>query len=627
MALDNDFERKLLRAGLYEPLSTFLATESTERTAALGKGVKEFSAANLIPAGFVGTAKIGTDLYVGDGTFLKPFSVPNISRKKIKIICVGNSISSQAQTTGNGYYNTTSVLAYVNMLSGNMLDIVETGAATRSDGYGVYGYSGATLASINTDWITNFIPSLDNINYIPDVVWAIELFANDIGQSIPYATSIQEFQIFLRTIQTKWPGVILMLRTCSQSLGWTGSMAIEYNALNTYIKSLDNGKNIFVYNNDFMSDTVNPTFPKYTTVFGTCVGTTLTVNSVVSGPTGIGIGWTVGNTGSNPYITVVNQIGDVGTYTINTPLATDITTAQNIILELYALDGLHPAPWANYLSAKEVVKCLNRFVSEPKETLVVASANPFLTGNVSLSGTGYSGTFPTGVSSASNPANATVVGTALNPGLLLTITNNASSNTVTGGSNLFLLTTYTPNLPVDVFRMFTKVKIISGADYIRSFNFSIRITDNGVVGTPVPAISQASSTTRTPYADGDILDMCTPNIRSGGVGTLISLLRIYFSVAIKEQTPVGSQIVIEIQKAGFYLPEDTSGYITLVAGTATVNAASKILTKSKISLSLKTANNPGALFVSTKTVNTSFVITSTNIADTSTVYWKIENLT
>lgn len=65
--LNNTFERKLKAAGVYEPLSTLLSTDTPERALALGTGVKQYNTLADIPAGFSGTAQVGTQLYVGDG--------------------------------------------------------------------------------------------------------------------------------------------------------------------------------------------------------------------------------------------------------------------------------------------------------------------------------------------------------------------------------------------------------------------------------------------------------------------------------------------------------------------------------------------------------------------------------
>jgi hypothetical protein len=65
------------------------------------------------------------------------------------------------------------------------------------------------------------------------------------------------------------------------------------------------------------------------------------------------------------------------------------------------------------------------------------------------------------------------------------------------------------------------------------------------------------------------------------------------------------------------------GTAVLVAGAVTVSDA-KITANSVIRLSSKTlGGTPGALFISAKVAATSFTITSTNAADTSTVYYEI----
>jgi hypothetical protein len=68
-------------------------------------------------------------------------------------------------------------------------------------------------------------------------------------------------------------------------------------------------------------------------------------------------------------------------------------------------------------------------------------------------------------------------------------------------------------------------------------------------------------------------------------------------------------------------PSRVVGTATLVAGAVTVSDT-RVTANAQISLSTNAVGGtPGALYVSAKTVNTSFVITSTNAGDTSTVNW------
>jgi hypothetical protein len=66
-----------------------------------------------------------------------------------------------------------------------------------------------------------------------------------------------------------------------------------------------------------------------------------------------------------------------------------------------------------------------------------------------------------------------------------------------------------------------------------------------------------------------------------------------------------------------------SGTATLSSGTVTVNTT-KVTANSRIYLTVQNGGlNVGSTYVSTRTAGTSFVITSTNIADASIVAWFI----
>jgi hypothetical protein len=69
----------------------------------------------------------------------------------------------------------------------------------------------------------------------------------------------------------------------------------------------------------------------------------------------------------------------------------------------------------------------------------------------------------------------------------------------------------------------------------------------------------------------------------------------------------------------------TAGTATLVAGTVTVSTTA-VTAGSKVLVSANTVSGTqGFLNVATRTVGTSFVITSSNVADTSTVDWILIN--
>lgn len=70
-----------------------------------------------------------------------------------------------------------------------------------------------------------------------------------------------------------------------------------------------------------------------------------------------------------------------------------------------------------------------------------------------------------------------------------------------------------------------------------------------------------------------------------------------------------------------------TGAATLVAGTVTVNDANVKANSAILLWTKTTGGTAGALFVTTKTAGTSFVIKSTSSTDTSVVGYAILNIT
>ena len=90
-------------------------------------------------------------------------------------------------------------------------------------------------------------------------------------------------------------------------------------------------------------------------------------------------------------------------------------------------------------------------------------------------------------------------------------------------------------------------------------------------------------------------------------------------------TMVGASAKLYISSVGN--PTSSIGTATLAAGTATITT-SNVTAASKIFLtvaSLGTVTAPQAVYISAITANTSFVITSADATDTSTVNWFIIN--
>ena len=88
----------------------------------------------------------------------------------------------------------------------------------------------------------------------------------------------------------------------------------------------------------------------------------------------------------------------------------------------------------------------------------------------------------------------------------------------------------------------------------------------------------------------------------------------------------GGSVDVQTAGQGLKVAEGANakqGLATLVAGTVTV-ATTAVTANSRILLTVQTvAGTQGTVTVTARTAGTSFTITSTNAADTSTVAWEI----
>lgn len=88
----------------------------------------------------------------------------------------------------------------------------------------------------------------------------------------------------------------------------------------------------------------------------------------------------------------------------------------------------------------------------------------------------------------------------------------------------------------------------------------------------------------------------------------------------------GHSFAVSLVTVGLRVKEGSNarmGTATLVAGTVTVNTTA-VTANSRVFLTAQTTGaGPGALRISARVAGTSFTITSTNAADTSSVAWMI----
>ena len=189
-------------------------------------------------------------------------------------VTVGNSINAAANASATqrnnsagadptGWWNTGSEVHFANALCGAPLRFCRITATTRADKWGNYAYSGATLATINADLATQLYAALDTASIKPDLVIAVDLLANDIGQGRTYAQCVADLKQWLYTTQGRYPTARLLINTPHPSYSYdTAAKVLVYQQMRDYILALDNGRTIFASRADVYESPSSPGTPQ-----------------------------------------------------------------------------------------------------------------------------------------------------------------------------------------------------------------------------------------------------------------------------------------------------------------------------------------------------------------------------
>jgi hypothetical protein len=584
-----------------------------------------------IPAGVVGP--------VWDNAGIPYYG--NMPEDRITTIVIGNSIAAQAAYgTGNGIIGRAQSHHLNTLLCNSPLwfpvttsDAGEPGVRGIVSTRGDYGFGGATVAGILADLQVTFFPQLDRKNIIPKLVLLNSLFENDIGGSTDSSmpATYAATQALITLIQAKWPGVKISLAGCRPSFSINNAIKVaNYNALHNWLLGLQS-KDILVWIPTGTGQPDAPWLPAITRLNGSISGATLTVNSVTGAPLEYGSHLIVNNNQDNAnIISFGTGLGGAGTYTLNGAV-TGYTSATDIDAAIYTDHNVHPNDKGAWVYARQEKAVVERLIGNASTRFRSISENWNLIGtNATPTGGNAVGTLPTETTAVGN-TNCTQTFLAMNPGLRVTFTAFAASTIplvlVDGTAGITFSDYFT--IPAEftrirAFRPRMRCKIIEGAEHISLLQYRPRFTDNGTDTNYNPRIQQSSHRANAVLENGEELYFSWPEIVSGLVGTFITRFRQGFVIWAKPGTPADARIVMEFYEAGYDLPDGNSGLITLVGGTATVPAGLMVMADSEIQLDrITAAGTPGALFVSAKTVGTSFVITSTNASDTSIVKWAI----
>lgn len=607
--------------------------------------ITTFTTLSLVPSGFIGYADVADTgiLYRCNGTFKTPLQSASISSTGVRpvTILIGNSISLYMQQIDQyrRYFQAEQFIA--DALLGKVLEWPEVIGGTGNsciDNHGVFGHGGAILSGIISDINTIVFPALDNSGVIPDLVWLIALYENDIGwQSGSLSTITATSDTLIALIRAKWPGVKILLSGSHPDTRTTVPAQVSlYNGINNYVLSKDNGIDIFSYLPNGYEDPNNPGCPLKTVVTGGISGGVLTVTDIPAGHL-IQIGDLLDY---HHMITTIDTGtvagGGIGTYTVANILSgTDnpVASGSSISVYHYTDEVVHPSGPGAILNARAAMVALKRMVNSPSSKYITKSKNLLLTGSVTYNGTNHSGTMPSSDGSTSDftfisALPIPVVHQALNPGLLLSWASIPDTTAVT---TTILLNTlrmiHTLPEAIEFYKGFIKIKIISGAEQISHLSQADARVDNGVLSVQNTAWNEKGSggtAGAIEWKNGEEITFSSGIIRSVG-GALITEVHTYLNMYTKPHATGG--ISIQIMSVGLETVQPNKGTVVLVGGTATVSSIdNKLLPNSKITLSTKTpAGTPGAVFVSDKTAGTSFTITSTSATDTSVIAWEISN--
>lgn len=190
-------------------------------------------------------------------------------------VACGNSITSACRyfasggtTLGNpasadGFWNPKSEIQLANMLADAPMDFTRMTSGTRIDAFGVYGYSGQTLSTINADLSSNFFTPLASAGVRPQLVIGHALLENDIAAAATNAEIKQRLDLWLAHVKAMWPGVRVLLCTPRTSFSYDSAAKVSaFNYAVQYTLSLDDSATVFVADVSVAyADQSNPAVP------------------------------------------------------------------------------------------------------------------------------------------------------------------------------------------------------------------------------------------------------------------------------------------------------------------------------------------------------------------------------
>lgn len=529
------------------------------------------AAGGLTPNSWYVAADSGVRYWASDASTLTVDQHSTPRRSLLTVVC-GNSIAAISKLSA-GVHGVGSDIHHANQLGGAPMRFeLMNAATTRSDVYGVYGYSGQTLSTIIADISAQWHDQIAAAGVLPELVVGHSLLENDVSTARTVAEMTADLTAWIRLMRLWWPGCLLLLVTPRPGFSNnTPTIVSNYEAITAYMLTLDNGVDVFVTRPNGYESASLPGTPIVGNVTGSRSGTTVTVSTT---DVVLGIGDTlVTDASNNCKISAYGTgTGGAGTYTVTlvgTPSTTAWTVAQ------YTDATVHPTHRGGLLNGRAIAATLARICSawvQPAVGAVSTAITGALTGTAAASGTNVSGTVPTS-STVTGSANGTFVSTALQPGWEITINNNAQGYKTDLAT--FSQSAMTHIAGAEKVSQFAIVQIVSGAENLGLLSFTPRqyYGTAGGANQFAGGITMQTGDQDGEYNNGDVLTMVVPPIAppSGGFTQVTNYLRTHMAFRAGTGT-----VTIRILQLGALIPESKPQrmlYAPAAAGTVTVDAS------------------------------------------------------
>jgi hypothetical protein len=422
---------------------------------------------------------------------------PAVARNKPMVsVFSGNSIGAFAVWGGTGAnagYPHISAYGYAQQLSGlRMIQQSKATAGTYTDACGNYGHASFTLTQILGELQSVHFAALDAAGIVPDLWIALAMHENSIATASTDTSAAELLLVdqYVKAVRTKYPGIVFIWCTPRPD-GRVTTAARKTMRDNVYA--------------GIMAREDNYSF----------LACDLTTGTYVSAD------------GYTP----------LAGYTFTTNTSDALTDVGNV----------HERQNAACINGRRIAASVARLCDEP----VIAGLR-LQSNNDSLFGTGAyatlktTGTMPTNtvVTVAPSGTNATIIATALQPGLNLVFTPDAGTLNDVVQINLAALTLSPEPMR---FQVFARVKINSGASRLSSITARAVVTYSSGNSTHLTNNSASvSDPTVQPcvYQDGDDLVLVSPEYdftKGVTVTNLTSYIRAYYYSA-SGQTPLDMTI-------------------------------------------------------------------------------------